>query len=114
MNYESAIKSEVYKFINQINPRKTGIYLPKNIETCLFERKSLTIANVGCKNNNFTVNFNLKYLEKYYDRIVSEIIPHEIAHVATIYMYDENANHNWLWKELCLKLGGNGEEFFKL
>lgn len=114
MNCKSLIKPEVCKFINKINSRKTGIFLPKNIETCFFESENLTIAYVDCKNNNFSVNFNLRYLKKYYDRIVSEIIPHEIAHIATIYMYDENADHNWLWKEICLKLGGNGEEFFKL
>lgn len=114
MNYKSNIKNEVNRFINQINSRKTGICLPKNIKTLYFENRSPIIANVGCEYGVFSVNFNLNYLKQYYDRIVSEVIPHEIAHVATIYMYDENADHNWLWKELCLKLGGNGEEFFKL
>lgn len=46
-----------------------------------------------------------------YEKLISEVIPHEIAHIATIYMYDR-LGHDWLWKELCLKLGGNGKQFF--
>jgi|SRR6185312_3104305 len=53
------------------------------------------------------VQFSEESINKYFDDLLNDIIPHEIAHLIAIYFY-KNRSHNKQWKEICLALGGDG------
>lgn len=58
----------------------------------------------------YTLVFSIEAIEKYYDKMVSEVIPHEIAHlIANEKPLLGAKNHNKVWKRICLSLGGTGE-----
>lgn len=57
----------------------------------------------------FKLMFNLFNIENNYDRMVSEVIPHEVAHIVGIANPKLANLHDKNWKRVCLALGGNGE-----
>lgn len=54
------------------------------------------------------IQFSDESINKYFNDIINDIIPHEVAHLVAIYFY-KNKTHNKQWKEICLALGGNGK-----
>lgn len=53
------------------------------------------------------LEFSKKYIEFYDEEEVRDTIIHEIAHAMT-----KGHNHDEVWRNLCLRLGGSGEEFY--
>ena len=113
MTIHSLLVKKSNNFIQNINQRKTGIYLPKNININYTNTESQYIAYVTCRNTKWTLVYNNDYIALIFDKLFLEVISHEIAHIATMHMYN-SLGHDWLWKEICLKLGGNGKQFFEI
>ncbi len=54
----------------------------------------------------YNLEFNVDAINKDWDEMVNEVIPHEVAHVVD-YVYRGKSNHDRFWSMLCSQLGGN-------
>jgi hypothetical protein len=59
------------------------------------------------------ISLNTNYIEEHEDMYLSDVIPHEVSHTIC---FDNGIDdvHGELWMELCVLMGGSGEEFIKL
>jgi len=49
-------------------------------------------------------------IEKHYDVMVKDTLPHELAHVVTMVKH-RTCLHDATWRRYCLALGGNGQRY---
>lgn len=55
----------------------------------------------------YYLNFNAEAVEKHWDEMVKDTIPHEIAHVICYIRPELGKNHDRGWKRVCRSLGGD-------
>ncbi len=63
-----------------------------------------------------TLSFNLQAATLDPERMLGEVIPHELAHLAVALRYPNRRlrPHGPEWRALCLELGGSGEVYHRL
>lgn len=74
--------------------------------TVLMDLKGLTAAWAERQGDELTLKFNEEAIEKYYDDMVKETIPHEVAHLVCFQMPHLGKGHDAGWKTVCSMLGG--------
>lgn len=58
----------------------------------------------------YYLNFSREGIEKHWDTMVNDVIPHEVAHIVAFVRGDLRAKgHNAAWVRICRHLGGTGE-----
>ena len=57
------------------------------------------------------VRFHTDAVEKHFHFMVTEAIPHEIAHLVYHEKYRASGGHGVEWARMCKALGGTGEEY---
>jgi hypothetical protein len=60
------------------------------------------------------ISLNANYINDHVNKYISSVIPHEVAHTVC---FDNNIvddPHGDLWMELCVLMGGDGNEFIEL
>lgn len=66
-----------------------------------------TAGQAGYKGGYHYVRFHPDAVAKYYDEMVKDTIPHEVAHVVCHMNPTLGRNHNAGWKRVCRSLGGD-------
>ena len=69
------------------------------------------VAGMACRKGytNFYLRFHPDAVEKHWDEMVSDVIPHEVAHTVCQMNPTLGKNHDQGWKRVCARLGGNAE-----
>lgn len=70
--------------------------------------------NVNNRYAQYFITMNRKYLANNLEIYLNEIIPHETAHIICFHNDRIESGHGDLWRELCITMGGTGEESIKL
>lgn len=76
------------------------------------------LGRAGHLNGSFYLKFNIEAIEKYWNDMVNDTIPHEIAHLVCFAKRSDNG-HGRNWKAVCSRLGGrpasscNGKQLTK-
>ena len=72
-----------------------------------------TAGQAGWKKRSGITTYRLRFhplaISKYYDHMVKDVIPHEVAHMVCYKNPSLGRNHNWGWKSVCRALGGSAE-----
>lgn len=58
---------------------------------------------------DFYLRFNMFNISNDYERMMSEVIPHEVAHIVCMVRPIYGKDHNAGWVRICKALGGNGK-----
>lgn len=66
-------------------------------------------AKVNRLYQEYTVMFNLNAIDNYFDEMIAEVVPHELAHLVCFAKPELGKNHDKGWKRVCKRLGGTGE-----
>lgn len=64
-------------------------------------------GQAGRKHGQFFLRFHPDAIAKYYEDMVENTIPHEIAHLVCFMRPDLGKNHDSGWKRVCRALGGD-------
>lgn len=59
------------------------------------------------RNGKYTLQFNAEAIEKHWDEMVKDTIPHEVAHLVCFAAPIFGKNHDHGWKRVCRTLGGD-------
>lgn len=57
----------------------------------------------------YILRFHPDAVANHYDRMVNEVIPHEVAHIVCMMRPELGCNHDYGWKQVCKTLGGTSE-----
>lgn len=69
-----------------------------------------TAGQAGFKHGNFFLRFHPDYIEDHFEEMLSDVVPHEVAHIVGYAAPAQGARrHNPNWKRICIELGGTGE-----
>lgn len=60
------------------------------------------------RGDEYTITFDDHYVDNHWDLVVTEIIPHEVAHLVCFSNPEYGTNHDAGWKRVCQSLGGSG------
>ncbi len=90
--------------------------------TIRYDIRGKTAGVAGCKRNRLTgeavdlyLRFNREAIEKNWDEMVTETIPHEVAHLVAYAFPRLGAdNHNYAWKRISQSLGCSGARCHKM
>ncbi len=90
--------------------------------TIKYDIRGKTAGYAGCKLNRATreaydlyLRFNREAIGKNWDEMVTQTIPHEVAHlVAYVFPQLGAKNHNYAWQRIDRSLGGSGERCHKM
>lgn len=99
------LKQRISFLIHRANKIKgTDLPVPK---IKLFTHSSKAgIAEKNYTNNQYTIFINKELYERDIGFVLTEILPHEVAHII---LFQKNVvNHCKEWKDLCKALGGSG------
>lgn len=58
---------------------------------------------------NLILRFNIEAIEKDYDGMFNDTIPHEVAHLVCFIRPELGKNHDKGWKKICEDLGGQSD-----
>lgn len=65
---------------------------------------------LGWARGHIEVSFNLAYFKQRLEFFSDIIIPHEVAHVVSVFLYGRHGyGHGRHWQDICTALGGDGE-----
>lgn len=64
-------------------------------------------GRAGHKSGKYYLKFNPEAISKYWDEMVKNTIPHEIAHIICYMRPFLGKKHDSGWKQVCRNLGGN-------
>lgn len=87
-----------------------------------YDMRGRAAGEAGCLFNRVTgeatqlrLRFNREAIAKNWDEMVTQTIPHEVAHLVSFCFPKLGAkNHNWKWAEIDRALGGTGERCHKM
>lgn len=85
-----------------------GVYELEDTEIS-YDLKGQCAGQAIHRQGNYSLRFNLEAIEKDFDEMVNETIPHEVAHLVCYVRPSLGRNHNRGWKSVCQKLGGNAD-----
>lgn len=113
-----SLAEEHFGFLTKVNQ----LVAVKDISTSyFFEGRSAGIAKAKRTSDakymwkSLHLKFNSYLIHNNYDSMVSEVIPHEIAHLITYMSGDASTHrHSKEWQEICIKLGGNGKRYHNM
>ena len=85
-----------------------GITLP-HIEL-QFNIKGTVAGYAQQRNGQYKMRFNqVMMLNEGWDHIITDTVPHELAHIVCFFKPSLGRNHNYGWQRVCIALGGNGK-----
>ena len=122
MNAVTEFKKEVYKCLNLANINYNLYSLIDNqcINKAIYISFYTASSTAGWashwyedgKIKKLILRFNAFYIQDNYEYMVNDIIPHEISHLLCYLLYPkEQVDHNHLWQEICINLGGSGKRY---
>jgi SprT protein len=81
-----------------------------------FDLKGVVAGMAGYRRqfglNHYYLRFNTTMIAgEGFDHIINDTVPHEIAHMVCFKNPRLGSNHNSGWRNICLKLGGNGQTY---
>lgn len=87
-----------------------GVKLSPNCVKITYNLRGKSAGQACTKGpTDYTLRFNREAIEKHWDDMVNNTIPHEVAHlIAWMVPHLKAAGHNRQWKRLCVSLGGTG------
>lgn len=75
-----------------------------------YDLRGRAAAQAQRRYNRLILRFNVEAIEKSYDDMVNETIPHEVAHIVAFAFPNLGAkNHNHGWKRIARSLGSNAD-----
>lgn len=107
-----AIKTRVQECIKTAES-KFGIKMPA--VQVLFDLKGRAAGMAGRRNGTYYLRFNVNHIRlggKTYEHLLSETVPHEVAHTVCQAFPIMGRNHDTGWKRVCVALGGNGSRTY--
>ena len=74
-----------------------------------FDLKGHCAGQAMKKNGKYILRFNPEAIEKDFNDMANNNIPHEVAHLVCFVRPMLGRNHDRGWKNVCVALGGSGE-----
>ena len=104
---------------NQINNKLNEVlalakqlygFTPRNL-TIKYKSKGIAAgsASFNHRTDKMGLMFSLEALEKDPNELLNETIPHEVAHLVCYNDRSLGRHHDFGWRQVCRKLGGNAE-----
>lgn len=93
-------------------PKRSEIVF--NTEQLVKTRCAVAEHNMNNRYVQYFITMNRKYLVDNMEVYLNEIIPHEVAHIICFHNNRIELGHGDLWRELCITMGGTGEERVRL
>ena len=88
----------------------SGFTIPDSEIPILFVANGRAAGRVRWKTQlgrtTYNIEFNIDAINKDWDEMVNETIPHEVAHIVD-HVYRGKTNHDRFWAMFCHTLGGN-------
>jgi len=109
MNLETRIANIRAKVaaVSQIATRLYGVDMSGLVVR--FDAKGTARGHAGYKDGIYYIRFNHPLIETHgYDGIITNTVPHEIAHIVCFKNPLIGRNHNRDWARVCIALGGDG------
>lgn len=113
-----SLAEEHFRFITKINE---SVYVKEISTSYFFEGGTAGVAKAKRSSDknymwkSLHLKFNSYLIHNNYDNMVSEVIPHEIAHLITYMSGDASTHrHSKEWQEICIKLGGCGKRYHNM
>jgi SprT protein len=79
-----------------------------------FDLKGQCAGQAMIQGSRLILRFNQEAMEKDWDDMFNDTIPHEVAHLVCFKRPELGRNHNRGWKEVCRSLGGAGDRCHKI
>jgi SprT protein len=80
-----------------------------------YDLRGKAIGKAGRKNGVWYLRFNREAIEKHWDDMVKDTIPHEVAHIVCfVHTHLGGSNHNAVWQRVAISLGSTGKRCHSL
>lgn len=78
--------------------------------TVYFDQRGASAGVARRRNGVYSIHFNKNMVDSSsFANIVSDVVPHEVAHIVCFAHPNLGKNHDKGWKRICQSLGGSGK-----
>lgn len=88
-------------------------HIPIKIDGRLKKVKGQYVSKCNT-NKPVAFKFSKGLLENYDNKVITDVIEHELMHMAADIKYNDNCNHDSRWKNTCKKYGVNSSIYFEV
>lgn len=109
------IKADLTDKAYEVIAQAESIYGVKLAHTeVLFDLTGKTAGRALVRDFRLVIRLNLDAAMNYYDVMMNEVVPHEIAHLVNYVKPSTGRHHNKGWRDVCKVLGGNGQRCYTM
>ena len=120
MNRITEFRKHVYKCLDKAHELYNiyDIFPKENIGIKFYTKGEVagtaSYKKCGDKLVHMQLSFNATFIQSDWNYLVNDTIPHEVAHLVTYCLYNDNIYHSQKWIDICIALGGSGNRFHSI